>query len=102
MIPRTRNEPGARRPERAEGLACLTHGNRVGKRGAAVVGLAVAGLIGTALPAFAHASFSSAPAFGFAPNPSGGTGVVGSTPPYVPGSTQNVVVTLTETEHAAS
>jgi len=49
-----------------------------------------AALIASATPASAHVSFSSAPTFGFAPNTSGGTGLNGTAPPYVPGSTQKV------------
>ncbi len=44
----------------------------------------------TALPAFAHASFPSSSAFGFAPNTQGGTGAVGAAPPYPAGTTQTV------------
>ena len=65
------------------------------RRGVAV-GLAVA-LTGAltvagALPAFAHPSFSASATFGFAPNTAGGTGAVGSTPPYVAGSTNTLFV----------
>lgn len=63
---------------------------RRGARGAVVAGVAVAGLVGTALPAFGHASIPGSAAFGFAPNTSGGTGATGASPPYVPGSTQKV------------
>jgi hypothetical protein len=45
-----------------------------------------ASLMGSALPASAHASFASSAALGFAPNTAGGTGAPGAAPPYVPGS----------------
>ena len=56
---------------------------RATRRTVAVAGLAFAGLVATAVPAWAHASFPGYAAFGFAPNTSGGTGAEGSTPPYV-------------------
>ncbi len=48
------------------------------KVGGLVVGLVLA----VAAPAFGHASFGAAASFGFSPNTAGGTGAVGSTPPY--------------------
>ncbi len=50
-------------------------------------GVAFAGVTAMAVPAFAHASFPGYSAFGFAPNTSGGTGAVGSTPPYAANTT---------------
>lgn len=57
-----------------------------------VVGTAAAVTVAaaSALPALAHPGFSAAAGFGFAPNTSGGTGAVGSTPPYAPGTTQTL------------
>lgn len=48
----------------------------------AAVAVAACGL--NALPASGHASVPAAATFGFAPNPAGGTGALGSTPPYAP------------------
>ena len=63
------------------------------RRGALAIGvgvLASAALVATATPAFSHASFPAASAFGFAPNTSGGTGLNGASPPYVPGTQQTL------------
>ena len=63
---------------------------RMTKRTVVVTGLALTGLVASAVPALAHASFPGYPTFGFAPNPTGGTGEEGSTPPYA----ANTVVTM--------
>jgi len=63
---------------------------RRARRILAVSGMAAALVAGTAVPAFAHASFPAATAFGFAPNTSGGTGAVGSTPPYAAATAQTL------------
>ena len=63
------------------------------RRGPLAIGLAVvacAALVGPATPAFAHAGFPESAVFGFAPNISGGTGINGTSPPYVPGTTQTL------------
>jgi hypothetical protein len=52
----------------------------------------LAALLSTALPASGHASIPSSAGFGFQPNPSGGTGLPGATPPYVPGSTVTIAL----------
>ncbi|HVV37342.1 MAG TPA: hypothetical protein VHC63_12110 [Acidimicrobiales bacterium] len=53
--------------------------------------LAAAALVGASVaPAFAHASFASSSAFGFAPNTMGGTGATGSSPPYPANSQQTL------------
>jgi hypothetical protein len=57
----------------------------------ALAGLALVGVAASALPAFAHASFPAQSAFGFEPNPTGGTGAVGSTPPYVANTAVGIV-----------
>jgi hypothetical protein len=44
----------------------------------------VAAIVASEPPASGHASISAAATFGFAPNPAGGTGALGSTPPYAP------------------
>lgn len=58
------------------------------RRTLTVVGTALAFTVATALPAFAHASFPKAK------NPRGGTGVVGSTPPYAAGSTPTITLSI--------
>ena len=65
---------------------------RRARRGTAAVGLLLAGLVAEALPAGAHASIPTAPAFGFAPNPAGGTGALGTTSPYVPGAFTSITL----------
>lgn len=59
---------------------------RRARRGAAALALVLGGLVAEALPASSHASAPAAATFGFAPNPSGGTGALGTTPPYAPGA----------------
>jgi hypothetical protein len=60
-------------------------GRRARALGAMVAALAaIGGLAATALPASGHASIPASAGFGFAPNPAGGTGALGSTPPYAP------------------
>lgn len=63
---------------------------RWGRRSVTITGLALAGIVCSALPALAHASFPASAGFGFAPNTMGGTGVDGATPPYPANSTQTV------------
>src|SRR5262245_35542525 len=52
-----------------------------GRKGA-VAGVAFIGVLASAGPAFGHASIPSSAAFGFQPNPTGGTGAPGTSPPY--------------------
>jgi hypothetical protein len=54
------------------------------------IALGLIALVATALPAFGHASFPGAAGFGFQPNTMGGTGEVGSAPPYVAGSSPTI------------
>jgi hypothetical protein len=65
--------------------------SRLASRAGASVALVLIAVVALAAPAFAHASFPSASAFGFAPNPSGGSGAAGVAPPYVAGSTATIV-----------
>jgi hypothetical protein len=60
------------------------------RRRGAVAGVAFVGVMSSALPAFAHASFPASAALGFAPNPAGGTGAAGTTSPYA----ANTAVTI--------
>lgn len=59
------------------------------RRAAAALGaaaLVAASTLATTAPASGHASAPAAAAFGFEPNPAGGTGALGGTPPYAPGA----------------
>jgi len=56
-------------------------------QGTTAFALAVAVVVALAVPAWAHAEFPTAPSFGYQPNTAGGTGELGSTPPYAPNST---------------
>lgn len=49
-----------------------------------VAAMTLAATIVSALPASGHPSVPAAATFGFAPNPAGGSGALGSTPPYAP------------------
>jgi LPXTG-motif cell wall-anchored protein len=52
--------------------------------------VAVAASLAVAVPAFGHATFPNQSAFGFQPNPEGGTGAPGATPPYIAGTQYTV------------
>ena len=57
---------------------------RSARRALVVAAVAVAAVGAGAVPASGHASIPTAATFGFAPNTAGGTGALGSTPPYAP------------------
>ncbi len=67
-----------------------SRGRRRAIRLLAGAGAVAVGIGATALPALAHASFSSSATFGFAPNVLGGTGLAGAAPPYAAGTTNTV------------
>lgn len=58
------------------------------RRGAALGAAAIiaASTFAASAPASGHASAPAAATFGFEPNPAGGTGSLGGTPPYAPGA----------------
>jgi hypothetical protein len=62
------------------------------RRAIALVAVAAATLLTHADSASGHASVPAAPAFGFAPNTSGGTGALNSTPPYAPNAFTTVTL----------